>query len=71
MALELFNEDDDSVPCSRAVLQIFRVADGFLPNWYLEVRDDSDMQELLAVRDGIELMRAQFDKMIDLLLDDV
>ena len=63
----LFSENEE-IPCSKAVLQIYRIQGGYIPNWHLEISNDSDISELLAIRDGIEIMRHQFDKLVDLTL---
>ena len=71
-AVELYNEMESSdVECSRIILQVYSVAGGYLPNWHLEVREEATMEEILALRDGVELVRVQFDKMMDLLIKDL
>lgn len=67
--VELFEDTEiDEVENSKIVLQVFSVKGGFLPNWFLEVRDDATFEELLALRDGVELVRVQFDKMMDIMI---
>lgn len=65
--VELFNDQED-IPSSKIILSVYPVKGGFLPNWHLEVRDDADMSELLALREGIELVRVQYEKMLDLII---
>jgi hypothetical protein len=63
---EMYDEDTD-VPSSKIIIEVFRVKNGFLPNWELEVRDKADMAEIMALRDGLNLAINQFEKLIDMI----
>jgi hypothetical protein len=65
--IEFFDESDENISSSKAIVTIYRVADGWLPSWRLEVREEADISELLAIREGLELAAVQFDKMLDML----
>lgn len=67
--VELYNGNDD-IPCSSLTISIFSVADGWLPYWELDVREEATLEELLALRDGVELVRVQFDKLMDIIIND-
>lgn len=68
--LSLFNESDtEDIESSTITLSVYPIVGGFLPNWELHIREEATAEEILALRDGIELVSVQFEKMMDILLN--
>lgn len=65
--IEIFDDFTD-IGASKAVVSVYKVANGWLPSWVLEVRDDADISELLAIGDGLKLAQTQFDRLMDMIL---
>jgi hypothetical protein len=65
--IELFDENSD-INNSKIVINLYRIANGWLPSWHFEVREEADMAELIALGDGIKLAQTQFDKLMDMVL---
>jgi hypothetical protein len=66
--VELFDVNDDSLSRSRIVMEVYEVNDGYLPHWFMEIRDGATFEEVLALQDGVDLVRDQFSKLIDLMV---
>lgn len=67
--IEFFDESSD-VMASRAIVSAYRVKDGYVPTWYLELTSTADISELLAIGDALKLAQTQFDKLMDMVLSE-
>ena len=67
MSVEMF--DEDATPVLRVVLEIYDTEDDFMPNWWLEISEDTPCTEkhLRGVLLSIPSIERQLEKLIDLL----
>lgn len=65
MDLELFDEDQE--PVVRLVLEIYDTDDDFIPNWWLEITEGSDISRKHFV--GIMLSVPSIEKQVQKLID--
>lgn len=67
MDLELFDENQE--PIIKLVLEIYDTEDDFIPNWWLEMLEDSDIKRkhLVGIMLSIPSIERQVQKLIDYL----
>lgn len=66
--VELFDPEDDleELATSKIIIRVFPVKGGFLPQWEMEMPEGVTPEEMLALREGVDLAANQFDHFLDM-----